>query len=354
MVQDQLVNRIAASLLPSLSDREQRQFDLNVSRSAAAYEYFLRGNQLVWARGIDNARLARDLYRQCLVLDEGFAPAWAALGRVLRFIYKFGDENEVTLEAVDDAFRRAFALNPDLALAHNFYTLAQCDLGRAPDAMVRLLERARFRRHDADLFAGLVQACRYSGELHASVAAHERVRALDSHVATSVAHTYFLLGDYRKTLESYTRGASFYLDCAALASLGEEQEALTRLRERHATLSGATVVSPLIDSLAALLQGDYEGCIRIGAAEPLRCHRDPEVTYYQARHVARAGSPSLALEMLEAAIAQGFLCVAALESDPWLASVRSLAAFTGALQRAHELRREIRSRFESAGGAQVL
>ena len=100
----------------------------------------------------------------------------------------------------DEEFRRAFSLNPDLALAHNLYTPIECDQGRAQQAMVRLLERARFRRHDPDLFAGLVQACRYCDELEASVAAHHCARRLDPHVVTSAEHTYFLLGEYQKTL----------------------------------------------------------------------------------------------------------------------------------------------------------
>ena len=113
--------------------------------------------------------------------------------------------------------KRAFTLNPDLAVAHNLYTAVECDQGRAQKAMLRLLERARFRRNDPDLFAGLVQACRYCDELEASVAAHHRGCRLDSHLVTSAAHTYFLLGDYAKTLDCYgDKGAIIWI---ALRSL---------------------------------------------------------------------------------------------------------------------------------------
>jgi len=309
----------------------------------------------VWARGVGNAQLARDLYRECLALDPQFAPAWAAMARALRFIQKFGaEEGAVTRQDVEDAFRRAFALNPDLALAHNFYTATQCDFGRAPDAMVRLLERARSRRNDADLFAGLVQACRYSGELEASLAAHERVRLLDPHVATSVAHTYFLLGDYRKTVECYARGTSYYLDCAALAGMGQEGDALERLRQRESAAGATGLMLPLMTSLLALLRGDTAGCIQLADGYASRTMHDPEAFYYEARHVARSGDGPRALAMLAECIDNGFLCEMPLDRDPWLAAVREAEGFADLQRRLRERRREVHARFVAAGGLELV
>ena len=176
---------------------------------------------------------ARALYLQCLDDDPDYAPAWAQLARTKRFIEKFGEAADQHFPSADDAFQRAFALNPDLAIAHNLYTPVQCDQGQAATAMHRLLTRACFRRNDPDLFAGLVQACRYCGELEASVAAHERAQSLDPNILTSVPHTYFLLGEYEKSLACYGTKVGFYLDCAALVALGDRDEALSRLRSRE-------------------------------------------------------------------------------------------------------------------------
>ena len=353
-LQDELANRIISSLLPPLSDRQRLVLDRDVPRNARAYECFLRANQLAWQRGSDNMRLARDLYRECLADDPQYSPAWAGLGRALRFIYKFGDEPEETFERAADAFRRAFALNPDLALAHNLYTPTECDLGNAGTAMARLLERARSRRYDADLFAGLVHACRYCGELEASVAAHEHVRHVDPHVATSVAHTWFLLGDYQKALEYYPGGAAYYMDCAALASSGGGSEALARLRHRESSIGAAGTVGALMASLKAYLEGDMAGCLRAVDAGEALVRRDPESIYYMARHLARAGAGPRALAMLSTAIGGGFLCAAALERDPWLAPLRGEPGFADLSREVQHRRSEMRALFESAGGPQVL
>jgi len=353
-VQDSLANQVVQSLMLPLTERERRILRHDLPRSAKAYEYYLRANQISRHRSIDNMRLARDLYVQCLEDDPDYAPAWARLGRVHRFIEKFGEESEENFKLADEDFRRAFSLNPDLALAHNLYTSIECDQGRAPEAMVRLLERARLRRHDADLFAGLVQACRYSGELEASIAAHECARRLDPHVVTSAEHTYFLLGEYRKTLAFYDTKAGYYLDAAALAALDRNEEALTLLRQREAAASVTSVVGGIMQSLRAYLEGDFAECLKAIPELETPTRTDPESLFYFARHLARINQRERAIATLHKVIDGGFLCASSLARDPWLQSLRGAPGFRDLAQRAERRRLEIHAAFLDAGGEQVL
>jgi serine/threonine protein kinase/tetratricopeptide (TPR) repeat protein len=353
-IQDELTQRVVRSLMLPVSERERSTFRRDVPASAKGYEFYLRANQIAAVRTLENMCLARDLYLQCLDDDPGYAPAWARLGRVTRFIEKFGEDAEENLKRADEAFRKAFAVNPDLAIAHNLYTAIECDQGRAAEAMVRLLGRARFRRNDPDLFAGLVQAGRYCGELEASVAAHRRALHLDPHVVTSVAHTYFLLGDYQKTLEYYERKGGFYLDCAALVMLGEKEKALAKLQERELSGAAAGAVRAIMQSLRAYLEGDFDACRRaIEVAEHLT-RRDSEVLYYTARHLAQINEPERALKALSSAIESGFLCGSALSSDPWLAPLRSLPEYGQLRQTADQQRSQGHAGFLEAGGPELL
>ena len=146
-------------------------------------------------------RSPRDLYIECVAEDPAFAPAWARLGRCYRMTAKFHsatlDDARENLKRAEASFRKAFELNPDLPLAHHLYTAVETDSGRAEAAVLRLLRRARQRRADPELYAGLVHACRYCGLLEASVAAHNLARQLDPHVATSVPPTFWMLGAVR-------------------------------------------------------------------------------------------------------------------------------------------------------------
>jgi TolB-like protein len=353
-IQDELSERVVHSLMLPLSERERHIFRRDVPASAQGYEFYLRANQIAAIRTLDNMRLARDLYRQCLDIDPDYAPGWARLGRVARFLEKFGEDPEENLKRADEAFRKAFALNPDLAIAHNLYTQIECDQGRAPQAMLRLLDRARFRRNDPDLFAGLVQACRYSDELEASVAAHRRARHLDPHVVTSVAHTYFLLGEYQKTLECYGTKGGFYLDCAALVMLGDNETALAKLREREQAGGATGTVWAIIQSLRAYLEGDFAECLSaIEVGEPL-ARKDPECLYYMARHLAQIDQRERAIKMLSSVLDSGFLCGSAMSCDPWLASLRSLPDYSELLHIADQRRSPAHAAFLEAGGHQLL
>ncbi len=353
-IQDELCERVLQSLTLPLSDRERRIFRRDVPANAKAYEYYLRANQIAATRTLDNMRLARDLYLQCL--DEGpdYAPAWARLGRLYRFIEKFGEDIQGNLKRADEAFNRAFTLNPDLAIAHNLYTAVECDQGRAQKAMLRLLERARFRRNDPDLFAGLVQACRYCDELEASVAAHQRGCHLDSHLVTSAAHTYFLLGDYAKTIDCYGDKAGYYLDCAALAVLGDNKTALARLRERE-RLGGATgAVKAVMRSLRAYLEGDFEECLKATEIGESLTPRDPELLYYMARHLARINERERAITILSSALDRGFLWATAITRDPWFSSLRASVPYVDLIRNAEQKRDEVHAAFLAAGGGQLL
>ncbi len=351
-LQDELTERIVQSLMLPLSEREWRNLRRDVPASAKAYEFYLRANQIGATRILDNMKLARDLYLQCLDEDPKYSPAWARLGRVQAFINKFIGEGSHDLQRADESFQRAFALNPDLPLAHNLYTPLECDEGHAERAMVRLLKRATHRRNDADLFAGLVQACRYCDELQASVAAHERAVHLDPQVVDSVAHTYFLLGDYARTLEFYGTNAGYYLDCAALVALGDTEAALAILRERDQV--GTGIMRAIMRSLQAYLEDNVEECIRATQIDELAAARTPEAFYYLGRHLARVNQKERAISIFRAVVESGFLCGSALRGDTWLDSLRSSPQFCDLLELTRQRQHHAHEAFLAAGGEDVL
>ena len=67
--------------------------------------------------------------------------------------------------------------------------------------MTRLLARATSRSADPELFAGLVQACRYAEYATRRSPRHAAPRRLDPSIRTSVAHAYLMNGDYRHAIE---------------------------------------------------------------------------------------------------------------------------------------------------------
>ena len=253
------------------------------------------------------------------------------------------------LDRSEEAFRRALEINPDLPVAHKLYAQLEVDLGRAPAAMVRLLERAKSA--DPELFAGLVSACRYCGLLEASVAADARARSLEPRIRTSVPHTWFQMGDYEQ-VATRPIDESFYIGAMAFASTGRTAEAIAALTEleqktparaRDFRIAARTLLEGRVaDSLAAIH--------RITATD----FRDPEGLFYFVRHLAHLKERDAAVQLFQRVVRGGFCCYPAMAQDPWLDSIRDLPEFAKLLREARTKHREALAAFDRVKGHVTL
>ena len=235
-----------------------------------------------------------------------FASAWAWLGRCNWFLDKFSGNSSANLELAQAALQRAFALDPDLASAHQFFTFVQVDTGHADEAMCRLLKRLQHYPREPESFSGLVQVLRFRGLLHQSLEAHKLAKELDPAMVTSVAHTLFLTGEYASAIEAYSGRAAYYLDAAAWAALGDLSRAIALLRERLDRMYLSKLMTALMSSLLAVLEGRAEDAVRL--MEAADTTRDPEFKVYFARHYAQIGLVDSAIHDLEQAAQLGFVC----------------------------------------------
>ena len=301
-LQDQIVERIVESLTLSLTAREHQRLNSDVPARPTAYELFLRGNRILAPQGLGTDQgVARDLYIRAVEEDPRYAPAWARLGRCHWLIGKGGEDRAENVARAEECFQKALELSPELPLAHSLYALLEIDLGRAKDAMVRLVRRGLSGGMQPELFASLVQACRYCGLPRASIAAHERARALDRQIMTSVYQTYFHIGDYESALS--TTKQPYLTDIAILILRGQKAEALRLTNERLEKNYPEMVRTGLLS---------YRGVIEGNRKEVLEATdwwftnlRDPEAIYYIARNVAAIGENELALTQFKRSLDGG-------------------------------------------------
>ncbi len=350
-LQDQLVMQIVAALVPPLGPREQRAVKGDVPLHAQAYGWYLRANRL--SHRPADYQQALQLYLACVEADPGFAPAWARLGRLYRVMGKYSGDPTAQLRQAQDALARAVALNPDLSFAQTQYAAIEVDLGRAGDAMARLLARAKLQRHDPERFAGLVTACRYAGLLDAAVAAHLRAIELDPLVPTSVAQAYWMRGDVALALAESAKLAGGSLRGMVLALAGRDDEAIADLRDQEGRMPHP-VMRQYTLALRTVLEGDRAAAL--AAVGVLRDNptRDPEGYYFVARYLARLGEIDAANDALASALAGGFNASRAMACDPWLDPLRGSPRFAGVKADADAGYRKARAAFEQAGGDEVL
>jgi DNA-binding winged helix-turn-helix (wHTH) protein/tetratricopeptide (TPR) repeat protein len=347
-VQDELTQRIVGSLSLPLSAREHRLLRRDVPSSARAYEFFLRGNHLSY----DSKQwdVARDLYLTCIEEDPQYAPAWARLGRVHHVMGKYLHSGEPdNLDRAEAAFKRALELNPELPLAHKLYAQLEVDLGRAEDAMARLLERARSA--DPELFAGLVSACRYCGLLDASIAADAHGRRLEPRLRTSVVHTWFLQENYSRVVTTKLDDNP-YIVALSLAALGRQSEAIDGLR--HLEERTRTRMRDFMMAARTLCEQNAAESVAAVNRVVSSDFRDPEGLFYLARHLAHLKQIAPALDLFRRVVAGGYVCFPAMERDPWLDPLRQTPEFPALIAQAKARHRHAVAAFETIHGDVVL
>lgn len=359
-LQDRLVADIVRSLSLSLTAGEQRRLARDVPRSAAAYDFFLRGNEAVGPQGIgssSNLRVARELYSRAVEEDPQFAPAWARLGRCVYLIGKADSigESEVqrssTLVHAETCFQRALELSPDLPLAHYVYALFEIDQGRAVRAMVRLIARGLAGSAQPELYAALVQACRYCGLLEPSIAAHFRARALDPAIPTGGYQSLWHLGEDDRALREGIR--PFFLTAIFTGMRGDRARALQLLGEIEAR-GPTTLLRHMVAAMKAVFEEQHDRAVENAVPIFDAPNPDPESLYFVGRTLAYFGDRR-ALTEFARALDLGFVVYRVLlKKDPWLDPLRGTTEFRDLLERSREVYRQCRAAYLDAGGEPLL
>jgi eukaryotic-like serine/threonine-protein kinase len=345
---DTLVQKLIDALSIPLTTREHRMLGRDVPATAKAYEFFLRANEV----GKDPAGwdTAVDLYQRCLEQDPQYAPAWARLGYVFRMIAKYQDDGSTTNRArADDALSRALSINPDLWLAHKVIAQMEVEKGLALEALNRLLRQAGDTAADPEIYAALCHVCRYCGLLDASVAAHEQAIRLDSKVATSVVHTWFVRRDYQRVIDSGLRDP--FVGALSLMERGRADEAIELLRIAEPKMPPRFRDFAMV--ARAIIDGRGPDVMKV-LRQIVDQFGDPEGLYYASRSLARFGEIETAIKGLARAVEAGWFCYPALATDPWLGVLRGQDAFEAVMRRARERHEAAVVAFKDANGPRIV
>jgi non-specific serine/threonine protein kinase len=356
-LQDDLTRRLTEALAQPLAGAPAVR---DVPGTARAYEFYLRANEV--GRRHDQFHLARDLYLHCLEEDPQFALAWARLGRCYRLMAKYLHQDPVQHYGLaEQAFQRALELNPELSVAHKLYAHLEAELGRAPQAMVRLLGRAHAQRNDPELFAGLVHACRYCGLFEASVAAHQEARRLDPHIPTSLPFTQLWMGEDDAFEDEGGTAIDVEPRLLRLVWSGRRSEARAVLA-RFGQVSFGRQIGRMLTSIQAYVQSEDPpprspaGLPREleGLATSLEPQSDPEALFIFAAWMSHLGERERALLTLTRAVRGGFFAATTLAREPVFEPLRGDPAYAELIRHAEQGRDAAWVAFRDAGGEALL
>ncbi|MEO6725405.1 MAG: protein kinase [Blastocatellia bacterium] len=161
-IQDTIAERIIAGLKLKLTDEEQQQLDKPLTDNPEAYEFYLRGRDLLFqyiSHSFDERDLddAIKMFQEALRLDPNFARAYYTLGRCyVHHGQGYGGHNYFDL--AEASLTRALELDPKLAGARLQMVYVYLNRSEKDKALATLAEVRREAPHDPTVFiiAGLL------------------------------------------------------------------------------------------------------------------------------------------------------------------------------------------------------
>ncbi|MGZ7080717.1 MAG: tetratricopeptide repeat protein, partial [Thermoanaerobaculia bacterium] len=182
---------------------------------------------------------------------------------------------------------------------------------------------------------------------------HARMRRLDPNLPSSIAYTWFVLGDRDQALETCSITAEPFRGYV-LGVSGRTDEARAVLRDARALYSAYPLEVMFIDGMCAAMDGDREAATESIDALLRTDFSDPEGIYFLAPLSLSIGDVERAEQSLMLASERGFASLPQLENDPTLAPLRSSPRYARVRDEVEKRYREAKAAFEAAGGGAVL
>jgi serine/threonine protein kinase/Flp pilus assembly protein TadD len=243
-IQDEISTNIVNALKLVLTPNEEAAIKKVPTQSVRAYEYYLRGRQLFHQRRGETLDAAEDMYRRAIALDPQYALAYAGLADCSVFRAQDQGGGEEAVAQADAASKRALELDPNSAEAHSSRGLTLSHQHKYAESQVEFEEAMRLDPtfYEAPYFYG--RTLQSQGKLHEAAKMYERavsIRPDEYQTLSYLAMAYQSLGDKTNLIETSQRmvkaaeravmlnpgdSRALYLGAINLERIGEHERAL--------------------------------------------------------------------------------------------------------------------------------
>jgi len=214
-VQGDIAGKVAAALNVALSEGQQAQLGARPTENLAAYDAYLRGNEIAGGFAQTSAfeiRRALSQYERAAALDSTFAPAWANISRSLSRLVFLGTAKGDERTRAKTAAERSLALAPQLGTARlalgEYYYNVQGDWRTSVEQYTKARDLAP---QDPDILVSLSRSLESAGRWDEAVTALKQAQTVDPRStapARALAVALLWMRRYPEALEAAQRAVT--------------------------------------------------------------------------------------------------------------------------------------------------
>jgi DNA-binding winged helix-turn-helix (wHTH) protein/serine/threonine protein kinase len=321
--QVQIALRVRGSLARALGSSSTDTF--REPRNEEAYELYLRSVALPLVPATNKQTL--DVLERSVALDPDYPPAWLALGRRYYVESRYAAGDSSMMRRYEAAMERALVLDPSYVAAGAGLIISRVERGDLVAAYQSAADLVRHRPDSVDALFALSYVFRYAGLLDDAAdrceAAFVRDRRMQTSGLRTCAMVFLLRGDYPRTMNylQVDQGSDF-ARALTIDMLARQDKIEEALRIGAPEIPGWKSYGLLRACMAGATPAEI-ATLTAGVV----LSDDPELTYFAATHLSYCGQTARALDFLKQAIAGNYCSYPAMDRDPLLARVRSLADY---------------------------
>ena len=284
-----------------------------------AYALYLRATAMSRDPGVNEEALR--LLEEAVLLDPGYAPAWAAIANRAYYSYSYAGGGAAAFRRAQESARRALEIDPQYVEPAARLVAMRSENGEAVQAWRDATELVRRHPDVSQGYVALSYALRYGGALEESGRQCEKAWRIDPHHGLrSCSLTFVLLGDLTRAEDFAGLDAGSAWSNAVLADI--------RLRQGRVEEARRVATADFAGRRDLIVVPDDEVDAAIDEMiAAMKNRRDGEPFYSLGAMAAYRGRPARAIELLAEGTRRGFCGYPAIDRDPLLATARTLPAW---------------------------
>jgi adenylate cyclase len=203
-LQDEVTRKIVAALEVRLTPEERRRVAGRGTGNVEAYDWYLRGRELVWRHTRDAVAEARPLLERALALDPNFVLPYVhlALGHVQDYVNRWSADPERSLALAGELADRAAGLDPAEPQARFALAIVHIWQRRLEESIADARRAIALDPNFADAYGTLGNALHYAGRAAESLEQYAQMARLNPHYPPIflffMAQDHFALGHYQE------------------------------------------------------------------------------------------------------------------------------------------------------------